>query len=40
MYSPTTPLRIIWGNSGDLTYPDVKFPTVGQTKYVKSPVAT
>ena len=29
------PLGIIWGNSGDLTYPNVKFPTVGQTEYVK-----
>ena len=38
IYSPTTPLGIIWGNIGDLTYLDVKFPTVGQTEYVKSPI--
>ena len=37
MYSPTTPPR---GNSGDLAYPDVKFPTVGQTEYVKSPICS
>jgi len=30
MYSPTTPLRLIWGNSGDLTQQNVKCPIVGQ----------
>ena len=36
MYCPTTPLGIILGYSGDLIYPDVKCPIVGQTEYVKS----
>ena len=38
---PTNPplLGIIWGYSGDLTYPDVKCPIVGQIECVKSPNA-
>ena len=35
--APPPLLGIIWGYSGDLTYPDVKCPIVGQTECVKSP---
>ena len=33
-----TPLLCIWGYSGDLTQPNVKYSIVGQTYRVKSPL--